>query len=128
MSIVVMANNLTTAERRSIDELVEYYLTKRQQIAEFQKQVFDLLMESPDLATLAHSIRQRTKDPEHLRDKLERKLKEAKKKGKKFVVSKKNLLTKINDLAGIRVLHLYTRQIGKIDKVLKSIFAEYRLE
>jgi len=40
-----------------------------------------------------------------------------------------NLFVRINDLAGIRVLHLHTRQIEKIDQVLKGIFeeAQYKL-
>ncbi len=31
-----------------------------------------------------------------------------------------------NDLAGIRILHLYTRQIKEIDAALKAILAEHR--
>ena len=39
-----------------------------------------------------------------------------------------NLLTSINDLAGVRILHLHTRQIQRIDPLLREIFAEQKYE
>lgn len=40
-----------------------------------------------------------------------------------------NLLVKVTDLAGIRILHLYTRQFAAIDPLIREILAEdqYRL-
>jgi ppGpp synthetase/RelA/SpoT-type nucleotidyltranferase len=68
------------------------------------------------------------KDPDHLRDKLLRKLKEARDKGKPFNITPDNLLRKITDLVGVRILHLYTRQIRQIDAALRDVFAESKFE
>jgi ppGpp synthetase/RelA/SpoT-type nucleotidyltranferase len=38
------------------------------------------------------------------------------------------LLVEINDLAGVRILHLHTRQIARIDPVLRKIFDEQQYD
>lgn len=68
------------------------------------------------------------KDADHLRDKLERKMREAKGKGAPFDITKDTLLVRINDLAGVRILHLHTTQMGQIDKCIKAIIAEQPIE
>jgi GTP pyrophosphokinase len=70
------------------------------------------------------------KDPDHLRDKLVGKLCDAKKANRKTLgITTANLFAKINDLAGVRLLHLHTSQFVNINKELLSIFDEdgYRL-
>ncbi|HLN03894.1 MAG TPA: RelA/SpoT domain-containing protein [Bryobacteraceae bacterium] len=64
------------------------------------------------------------KDPGHLKDKLERKLRESKSKDRAFGVNVNNLFIKINDLAGLRILHLHTEQAADIDKGLRELFEE----
>lgn len=59
------------------------------------------------------------KDPEHLRDKLQRK------QAKGIVVTKDTLFKEVTDLNGIRILHLYQQQFPVIhkeimDKVVKQ--------
>ena len=71
-----------------------------------------------------HSLKTRMKDPKHLRDKLERKLRECKKNGKAFTISKANLFMRVNDLAGLRILHVHTQQAGPIIEALLALFAE----
>jgi ppGpp synthetase/RelA/SpoT-type nucleotidyltranferase len=73
-------------------------------------------------------MRSRLKDPDRLRDKLLRKLKEARDKRKSLGITPDNLLLKINDLVGVRILHLYTRQIQRIDDALRDVFAESKFE
>jgi ppGpp synthetase/RelA/SpoT-type nucleotidyltranferase len=68
------------------------------------------------------------KNPEHLRDKLQRKMAKARVENKKFDVTIENLFVRINDLAGIRLLHLHTRQISSIDSVLRQIIHEQRFD
>ncbi|WP_164935554.1 RelA/SpoT domain-containing protein [Bradyrhizobium guangzhouense] len=68
------------------------------------------------------------KDPEHLRDKLGRKLLDAKKARKPFKINKSNLFTKVTDLAGIRLLHLHTTQFADIDRILKKIIGEQPID
>jgi ppGpp synthetase/RelA/SpoT-type nucleotidyltranferase len=69
------------------------------------------------------------KDPEHLEDKLKRKLSEYKERGKQFPITTGNLFVKVNDLAGLRILHLYTQQVDEITHGLKGLFEEgsYRI-
>jgi ppGpp synthetase/RelA/SpoT-type nucleotidyltranferase len=63
----------------------------------------------PPLPTV-HSLKSRLKDPDHLRDKLERKWADGK------PITPDNFFSSITDLAGIRVLHLYLSQFPEIHK------------
>ncbi|HEU4964411.1 MAG TPA: RelA/SpoT domain-containing protein [Bacilli bacterium] len=75
--------------------------------------------------SVIHSIKYRLKDPDHLVDKLRRKLHGGEK------INSDNLFQKITDLAGLRVLHLYQDQFPIIhnkitEKVISGdwVFAE----
>ena len=78
-----------------------------------------------ELQNYVHSMKSRIKDPEHLRDKLLRKLGDYKPEGQNFPITEQNLFTKINDLAGLRILHLHTRQFKDINRCLSRIFDEH---
>ncbi len=78
----------------------------------------------PVLHGLVHSVKYRAKDPDHLRDKLHRKAKQARTEGQEFSINPDNVLTEITDLAGVRLLHLYTDQIRRIDGALKDLFRD----
>lgn len=39
-------------------------------------------------------------------------------------ITEKNLFAKIDDLAGVRILHLYTNQVEEINQALRGIFKE----
>jgi putative GTP pyrophosphokinase len=117
----------TREERKHIDALVEHFVAHRHLLNKFLAQVLSSLTETQDLVSIAHSIRHRVKDPKHLKDKLLRKLQDAVEKEAVFNVTKENLFTEINDLIGVRILHLNTRQIEKIDQILKAIFVEQQL-
>jgi ppGpp synthetase/RelA/SpoT-type nucleotidyltranferase len=69
-------------------------------------------------------MKSRLKDPDHLRGKLLGKLEEERQRGKPFRIAPDNLARTINDLLGVRILHLYTRQIRSIDDALRDVFAE----
>ena len=68
----------------------------------------------------------RTKDPDHLRDKL---LRHRERLRGETRVTRDNLFRKINDLAGVRILHIHTRQFASIDAALRELFEEshYRI-
>lgn len=110
----------------TINDLVETYVANQHLVGQFQSQLLTSIEGSKELMKHVHSVKSRLKDPKHLRDKLQRKAVELREEGKEFDFTKDNLLTRINDLAGIRILHLYTRQIAKIDSALRSIFEEQR--
>src|SRR5207248_6382687 len=62
-----------------------------------------------------HSVKWRIKEPSHLRDKLYRLINRAREQNAEFDITPDNLFSKINDLGGVRLLHLYTRQFGAIN-------------
>lgn len=107
------------------DELVDSYLENQELVKRFLDQILVNINGSADLEPLVHSIRSRMKEANHLKKKILRKCAEARKEKKKFDVTKDNLLSKINDLAGIRILHLYTDQFEFINKHLLEIFEEH---
>lgn len=116
------------SERRLVDSLVEAYKRQRSQLELFRDQLMPALASSSALAPHVHSMKSRLKDPDHLRDKLHRKLYDACEKGRPFGITPENLTRKINDLLGVRILHLYTRQIQQIDNALRDIFTESKFE
>ncbi len=84
------------------------------------------IVETRPLKDLYHSMKWRVKDPLHLRDKLLRKAKECRLKGMPFDVSAANIFEKINDLAGIRLLHLHTSEFSRINAALCELLEENR--
>jgi putative GTP pyrophosphokinase len=117
---------ISRAERTLIKNLVAHYVKNRSFIEIMLKQLSDAILGSPKLMAHIHSTKGRLKDPDHLEDKLFRKLAEAKGKKRPFTISQKNLFYKINDLAGFRILHLHTEQIVSINRELLAVFDEYR--
>lgn len=112
---------MNRTDKKKIDDLVQAYRGHHAQIDLFHSQLLVALNNSTKLSASIHSIRSRLKDPDHLRDKLVRKWQRA---GENFDVRPDNLLVAMNDLVGIRILHLYTRQIQEIDATLREILDE----
>jgi len=118
------AADLTRTEQRLIDSLLQVYENHRPQIELFHDQFLIALRSSKALAASIHSMRSRLKDPGHLTEKLTRKILAYKQARKPFDIVPDNLLVKVNDLVGVRLLHLYTRQISSIDGALRDVFKE----
>lgn len=104
------------------DEIINFYNNRENVfiLTHFKDQVVSYFQNNPLLnegsLPIVHSIKSRLKDPEHLRDKLLRK----QKKGQ--TIEKEELFSKINDLIGIRLLHLYQDQFPIIhNEILKNI-------
>ena len=112
-------------DRLLADDLVACYRENQELVARFQNQILTNVEGSADLEPLVHSIRHRMKDPEHLRDKILRKCRKAREAGDEIDLSRANLFSKINDLAGVRILHIHTDQFRMIDQILKGIFEEH---
>lgn len=68
---------------------------------------------------MVHSIRSRLKDEEHLRNKLQRKAAEGEE------IRAEDLLSRITDLAGVRILHLYQSQFAEINAVIAEQFQRH---
>jgi putative GTP pyrophosphokinase len=115
---------LSLADGAMIDELVAHFAAD---LAGFQRLLGALraqVIDHTDLQRLTHSARWRVKEPEHLRQKLARKLGHAKSTGQAFVINKENLYEEINDLAGVRLLHLHSTEFPDINAKLLSLLDE----
>ena len=109
-----------------IDRLVLHFNENRHLFEAFAKSLVAIIQTSPILVPLLHSVLFRIKDPSSLRGKLVRLAQEYKKTGKAFDIDENNLFQKINDLAGIRLLHLHTEQVAEINTRLLAILNEQR--
>jgi putative GTP pyrophosphokinase len=120
----MLAGDLTKTEQKLIKSLLSTYESHKPQITLFHSQLVLALESSAALKKTIHSMRSRLKDPDHLVDKLARKMRECKKEKTAFDIAPGNLLLKVNDLVGVRLLHLFTRQITDIDAALREVFQE----
>lgn len=114
----------TKAQKKLIDELVQHYRESVPDFKTFASVLRKQILGSRDLRKHIRFVRVRVKDPSHLRDKLLRKLKEATEKGRAFNYSTTNLFVRINDLVGLRIIHLHTQQIVPIRDSLQALFDE----
>jgi putative GTP pyrophosphokinase len=122
MTLVPTAN-----EKKIIDPLIRHFeadLEGKKLISTFLNSVVLYIKESQELQKLIHSMRFRIKDPAHLAGKLLRKIRKCAREGVEFDIADENLFSVINDLAGIRLIHLHTHQMRDIDRCLKEIIQE----
>lgn len=120
------ARRSSRADQKVADRLVEAYRSNQDLVSQFLRQLLDALTGSPRLNQYVHSVRSRLKDPGHLREKLLRKMAKCRGAGERFDIDPTNLLRRITDLAGVRIIHLHTRQIRNIDRELRGILDEQR--
>lgn len=118
-----MKTKIGKRQLKYIDSLVRYF-NDNHYLFEVLLNAVQTSVNSKLKPPLIHSVKYRFKDPLHLKDKLIRKAIEAKEKGRRFTITNKNLFSRINDLAGYRIIHLHTTQFQEIDKILKKIFEE----
>lgn len=94
-----------------VDRLIATYIDRKDEFDYFRRQVADFFLiskrfNSPPLP-LVHSVKSRLKDTDHLRDKISRKWVDG-------PITPEDLFSKITDLAGVRVIHLYSQQFEAI--------------
>jgi ppGpp synthetase/RelA/SpoT-type nucleotidyltranferase len=120
---------LTELQKNQLDELVRHYEKNKDHFDLIVKQLLTLFSSDKELFSLVHSMKYRVKQPSRLRDKLRDKMLEANRTGERFDIHRGNLFQRINDLAGLRILHLYTRQYQKINQRLVALLEEeqYRI-
>lgn len=111
---------------KQIRKLLAHFGEKEQLINGFMKAVVGFINESKTLQPLVHSIKFRLKSLDRIEDKLQRKLANAQAEGREFDITPENLLAKVTDLAGIRILHLHTSQFAEIDRELRNIIREQK--
>lgn len=99
--------------------LVDHYRAHMSMFSRLGENLFSLVQDER-IRPLIHSARWRAKDPEHLRDKLFRKVGRLREEGKEVDLTEANLFERVNDLAGLRILHLHTNQFPAIDRAFES--------
>jgi ppGpp synthetase/RelA/SpoT-type nucleotidyltranferase len=91
-----------------LDAALASFEARRDQVDWFRKQVADFFTTSRALTTgplpAVHSVKSRVKDSSHLKEKIARKWDAG-------PVTADNFFERINDAAGVRVLHLHSRQL-----------------
>lgn len=101
-----------------LDELIFLYEKNRHTFKKFMIGVIATFEEEPSLnashSPVIYTVKSRLKDPEHLRDKIIRKWNEG------VELTSENLFNVVNDLAGVRVLHLYQDQFEQIHSLIMS--------
>ncbi len=112
--------------RTNIEELVAHYSSHKDNFEQFLEHLRIHIGGAKALVPYIHSYKSRVKDVETLRKKLIRKWQDSVTNGTGFELTRDNLFGKINDLAGFRILHLYTQQYRDINQHLKAIFEEQR--
>jgi GTP pyrophosphokinase len=122
-----MANPVLTGKLEGqIEELVLRFTADRERFERLAETIYNLVSKHSLLRPHIHSVKYRVKDPEHLRDKLRRKAIAAMSGGKRFQINPENLYRQITDLAGVRILHLHTKQMHRIDEAIREILTEER--
>lgn len=104
------------------DSVIGYYKDNQHRLVQFQASVEAFFSKHPKLNEkpfpIIHSIKTRIKDPEHLRDKIERK------KEKGIDITEENLFSEVTDLIGLRVLHLYQDQFPIIHNEILNYISQ----
>jgi putative GTP pyrophosphokinase len=119
-----MTDTLKAGELAQVEELLATFDQEVSKVSLFLGQVLSALSEDAELQRHVHSFKSRLKERDRLKGKLLRKVARAREEAKSFDITPENLLTRINDLAGVRILHLYTRQVRDIDQALRSVLSE----
>ena len=102
-----------------IDNLIQIIETHQYEFNIYAGGIKDFFLNHPklthgDLPSI-HSVRWRMKEPDHLREKLERKIAQGR------TITSDNIFTHITDIAGVRVLHLHQEQLTPIHEVIVSL-------
>jgi len=117
---------LNPKTERAINELIDHYKENRSSFQSIADSLAREFVTNAEVAPFVHSIKFRTKDPESLRGKLRRKAHEALERRQTFSITKQNLFVKITDLAGIRILHLYPKQMSEMKPHIENLLSELK--
>ncbi|MCH8147633.1 MAG: (p)ppGpp synthetase [Planctomycetes bacterium] len=117
---------LTKPELATIDNCVGQFKEDIHLFKNAAEGVVLACMNEPKLQKFIHFIKHRLKDPKHLRAKLRKKALEDKKDGRKPTINEANLFREITDLAGVRILHLYTDEIAEMNLRILTILKEQK--
>jgi ppGpp synthetase/RelA/SpoT-type nucleotidyltranferase len=117
---------LTKREKVTIDQCVKHFKDNEHLFQTAAEAVVSACTADPQLRPYIHFVKKRVKDASHLREKLRLKAIERKNGEPAPTINKGNLFEMITDLAGVRILHLYTDQIESMNKRIVAILKEQK--
>jgi len=118
--------SLNKADIKRIDAAVAFYQVKRNLFEQFAKSLVSAIELHNELPKFIHFVKYRTKDPGHLKHKLERKILDGKRTGSPFEINESTLFERVTDLAGVRLIHLHTEQMKDVHTHLMDILDEQK--
>lgn len=121
-----MAKSRPEVIAKRIEEILSDYQDKRPEYETAASRLIEDLANDAPLQNFIHSIKHRAKDPDHLKDKLQRKAEQLSLERKPFSITKDNYEKHIEDLAGCRLLHIHTSQIKGIHPRIEEVLKHYR--
>ena len=110
---------LSKANRRRIDEAAGYFMDSQHLFKSFAQSLMFDFENSPELGKFIHFMKYRIKDEDSLRAKLEKNLASG---------SDHDLVDKVTDFAGVRIIHLHMDQLSYIHPIIKNILKERECE
>jgi len=116
--------NPSAIELASMRAAVDHFVKHRDRFERYAQILYTNLAGNEALRPYLHSSKYRVKDPEHLFHKLVRMQNQAKAFGQQFEVTPDNLFVTVNDLAGVRLIHLHTDQFSSILPIIAGILDE----
>lgn len=97
-----------------LDEIIEVVKADMHRYEHLHDKLISYITRDPDLKRLVHSHKSRFKDLDHLKEKVERKNADSSNEP----ITKENIKSRITDICGIRILHLYVGQFKAIHNVI----------
>ena len=114
--------SLSDTEQFRLAKAVEHFEENRHRFDIVARNLVDCFSEDPVLRDLIHFIKYRVKTSQSLSEKL---LRLAQEKSAK-PIDKTNLFSRVNDLAGVRIIHLHTDQLVQVHPRILQILKENR--
>lgn len=112
---------IAPAERDRLKSCISHYAENKEKFVRLANSLRDDLLSNSVLKACVHSSRVRVKEPDHLEDKLCRSIS----KGVPSITAE-DLFARIDDLAGVRLLHLHTEQIEQIHPAILATLDEHQ--
>ena len=110
---------LSKADRRRIDEAAGYFMDRQHLFKSFAESLIVDFENSPELGKFIHFMKYRIKNENSLRKKLENILANG---------SDQDLVDKVTDFAGVRIIHLHMDQFPAIHRLVSDILEEQKYD
>jgi ppGpp synthetase/RelA/SpoT-type nucleotidyltranferase len=118
---------LNIREQKQVEKAVAHFETNRRHFEALAESLTLQMQKHDELAKHTHFMKHRVKSIESLRRKVTQRAIEAKRSKQHLNIAPDNLFEVVTDLAGIRIIHLHTDQIGAIHAALLDFFDQERL-